>query len=327
LELIAAKGRSDLLSRESRLALGVKPRRSASGPTTASEAASFTAGAPIILNKATTLYPGDCHDVLKHIPNDTIDVVIVDPPFYLDVPADQTVIDYYIAKNGMKPRFRQAWDKFANADDYLRFSESPFEQVQWITAPTGSLFVFTVHNNLGLVDLAVRRAGLTVLHHVVWAKRNPTPVLSTRRLQFAHETIIWCVKTQDYLLNYRSLKASSFEGDRFKSTGRQHRDIIEASTSNAESVGHPAQKPVAVYCRLLEIAGRQGGVLLDPLAGSGTAAVAAGLHGMRCIMIERDERYIELIKRRVLNTGRGCGRAANDKRKVHLDTAAEIPTN
>ena len=51
------------------------------------------------------MYHGDCREVLKRIPDGTIDVVIADPPFYLDVPEGETVIDHYIAKNGMKPRF------------------------------------------------------------------------------------------------------------------------------------------------------------------------------------------------------------------------------
>jgi DNA modification methylase len=69
-------------------------------------------------------------------------------------------------------------------------------------------------------------------------------------------------------------------------------------------VGHPAQKPVNLYNRLFAIAGRPGGVVLDPCAGSGTAAIAAQLYGMKAILIERDERYVDLIKRRLQsNTG------------------------
>jgi DNA modification methylase len=300
LELIAAKGRSELLSKESRLALDTRSEPCNGDRNGLSGAAVAVGERPIVLNKSATLYHGDCREVLKRIPDGTIDVVIADPPFYLDVPDDETVIDHYIAKNGMKPRFRQEWDKFADVDEYQQFSDGLFQQLQRVLAPTGSVFVFTVHNNLGLIDLAVRRAGLTVLHHIVWAKRNPAPVLSTRRLQFSHETIIWCAKTPNYVFNYDTLKASDFEGDRFKRKGKQHRDMIEASTSNGESVGHPAQKPISVYRRLLEIAGRQGAVLLDPLAGSGTAAIAAMDFGMRCILIERDPRYVKVIQRRVL---------------------------
>jgi DNA modification methylase len=254
---------------------------------------------PTILSNRVTLYHGDCREVLPTIPDDTIDVVIADPPFFLNVPDDEDVVDHFRAKNGMKPRFRQPWDKFDNADDYLRFAECLLENVARILAPTGSVFVFAVHSNLGLIDLAVQNAGLTILHHLSWVKRNPTPMISTRRLQYSHETIIWCVKSRGYQFNYTELKAADYDGDRFKTTGRQHKDIIEVNTSAHESVGHPAQKPVALFSRLLDIAGRRGGILLDPCAGSGTAAIAGTEHGMRSILIERDARYAEIIKHRV----------------------------
>jgi DNA modification methylase len=257
------------------------------------------ASPPTLLTDRVTLYQGDCRDVLPAIPDGTTDVLIADPPFFLDVPEGETVIDHYIAKNGMKPRFRQEWDRFDDADEYLDFSEDLLRHAERVIAPTGSVFIFAVSSNLGLIDLAIRRAGLHILHHIVWVKRNPTPMISTRRLQFSHETIIWCAKSTEYTFNYGDLKDNHFDGDRFKTAGRQHRDIIEAHTSSGESVGHPAQKPVAVYRRLLDIAGRRGGVLLDPCAGSGTAAVAASQCGMRSILVERDPRYVEIIKGRI----------------------------
>jgi site-specific DNA-methyltransferase (adenine-specific) len=297
LELMAARDRSELLSKESKLAFGRFPERPGAAGGVGQSCRSGTA-TRTMLNKATTLYHGDCSEIMTAIPDGTIDVMIVDPPFFLNVPTGPTVIDYYIAKNGMKPRFREAWDQFDDEAEYLRFSNDLFEQTHRIIAATGSVFVFTVHNNLAMIDLAIRRAGLTVLHHILWVKRNPTPMLSTRRLQFSHEAVVWCVKSKSYHFNYDSLRAAAFTGDRFKIAGRQHRDIIETNTSSGESVGHPAQKPVAVYRRLLEIAGRQGGMLLDPCAGSGTAAVAAQEFGMRSILIERDDRYAEMIRRR-----------------------------
>jgi DNA modification methylase len=277
--------------------------------------------APIISTDRVTLYRGDYRDVLPLISDDCIDTIIADPPFYLEVPGDQTVIDYYIGKNGMRPRFRQPWDRFADAGEYLEFCDELLSHIKRVLALTGSAFVFTVHSNLGMVDLAIRRAGMHVLHHIVWLKRNPTPMISTRRLQFSHETIIWCAKSSDYTFNYAELKDADFVGDRFKTAGRQHRDVIETNTSSGESVGHPAQKPVDLYRRLLNMAGRRGGVLLDPCAGSGTAAVAAGSYGMKTIMIERETRYIDIIKARVSAIGRRTNPKGGDTRRLHRPLA------
>ena len=277
--------------------------------------------APIILTDRVTLYHGDCRDILPLIPDDTINVVIADPPFFLDVPADKTVIDHYITKNGMKPRFRQQWDKFDDKEDYLDFADSLLENAKRIIAPTGSIFVFAVRNNLDLIGAAVRNAGLTALHHLVWIKRNPTPMISTRRLQFSHETIIWCVETVDYFFNYDELKAAAYDGDKFKIAGKQHKDLIEANTSAHELIGHPAQKPVALLSRLLDIAGRGGGTVLDPCSGSGTTAIAANERGMRSILIERDSRYVELIKSRVVDRDKQA-RNTGHEIKAPVNTAA-----
>ena len=97
---------------------------------------------------------------------------------------------------------------------------------------------------------------------------------------------------------------AEFEGIAITSTrppgSKQHKDILEAVTCRGASGrwGHPAQKPINLFSRLLAIAGT-GGVLFDPCAGSGTPGIAAQLYGMKAILIERDERYVDLIKRRL----------------------------
>src|SRR6185437_3790404 len=171
---------------------------------------------PIIIGESATLHVGDCREVMPAIPDETIDLVIVDPPFFLNVPSDPNVIGYYIRQNGMRPRFRQRWEQYDSEDEYLTFLEALLEQMHRVLANDGSGFIFAVHQSLALVDGAIRKAGLSVLHHIVWLKRNPTLMLSTRRLQYSHEAILWCVKGDSYRFNYQELKMAEFEGDRFK---------------------------------------------------------------------------------------------------------------
>jgi site-specific DNA-methyltransferase (adenine-specific) len=77
------------------------------------------------------------------------------------------------------------------------------------------------------------------------------------------------------------------------------RDIWDIPTDHRDSTGHPASKPVALYSRKLDVAGRPGGLLLDPFSGGGTGAMAAMRSGMRSVSIERETGYVELIKARV----------------------------
>ena len=62
---------------------------------------------------------------------------------------------------------------------------------------------------------------------------------------------------------------------------------------------HPTQKPLAMMNHIVSVSSRGGDTILDPFAGSGTTAIAAMQEGRRCILIERDPHYCEIIRRRV----------------------------
>ncbi len=62
---------------------------------------------------------------------------------------------------------------------------------------------------------------------------------------------------------------------------------------------HPHQKPLAVMRWLVRLACPPGGTILDPFAGSGTTGVACALEGRKCIMIEREDEYCKIIRRRL----------------------------
>ncbi len=163
----------------------------------------------------------------------------------------------------------------------------------------GSLFVFANQHNMGLINYTFQRLGIPFVNHIVWQKPNGVPNLSGRRLASRHEMLIWGVKRQGYRFNYRAVKAMTY---RDKKAGIQAHDVwTMPHVTASEAVGHPAQKPLAVYARLLDMCGLRGGALLDPFGGSGTAAIAGMRWGMRTVLIERDAEYFDMIKQRVAN--------------------------
>src|SRR3954471_19118841 len=87
---------------------------------------------------------------------------------------------------------------------------------------------------------------------------------------------------------------------RLSTPNQQIRDVWDNPANRRENTSHhPSPKPLAVLARILDVAGKPGGLLLDLFSGSGTGAVAASEWGMRSVSIEREPAYVEMIRERV----------------------------
>ena len=122
------------------------------------------------------------------------------------------------------------------------------------------------------------------------------------RLQASHHNVLWVAKEIGrYRYNYRACKQADYAGDYFSGRGKQMRsvwDILAAPHEN-KLYGHPSPKPLALFDRMLDVAGVPGGLLLDLFSGSGSATIAAMRWGMESIAIEREPDYCDMIRRRV----------------------------
>jgi len=79
---------------------------------------------------------------------------------------------------------------------------------------------------------------------------------------------------------------------------RLMRSVIQVRSMHGRAI-HPTEKPVGLLDPLIRYACPPGGTVLDPFAGSGSTAEAARLSGRKAVLIEADERYCELIARRL----------------------------
>ena len=139
-----------------------------------------------------------------------------------------------------------------------------------------------------------------IVNEIVWVQRNGRPNVATRRLQASHQNILWVAKDdRRYRFNYRLCKRSDYD-DWLSKRNQQLRDVwdIPANSHENRACRHPSPKPLAVLARILDVAGRPGGLLLDLFSGSGTGAVAASEWGMRSVSIEREAAYVQMIRQR-----------------------------
>lgn len=63
---------------------------------------------------------------------------------------------------------------------------------------------------------------------------------------------------------------------------------------------HPTQKPVELMRYLIRTYTKSGDTVLDPCCGGGTTGVAAQAEGRNCVLIEREEKYLETTRQRLL---------------------------
>jgi DNA modification methylase len=244
------------------------------------------------------LYGGDCVPIMRTLPTATIDLIIADPPYKLEMPEQNGVSQLLSDKH--ITLVNEDWDKFT-LEEYIEFSEDWLREAFRVLKPTGSICIFGTYHNIGLLNYVLQRNKWMIINEIAWYKRNAVPNLACRRLTASYETILWAAAGKKYTFNYQDMKDGVFAEDRLKIPGKQMRNVWDIPTNGRENVGHPTQKPVALYERLMRMACRKApdSVVLDPFAGSGTCGVAVRGFGYQALMIERDPLYQDIIRRRL----------------------------
>lgn len=251
---------------------------------------------------------GDAVELLKAQPDDSVDLVIADPPYGASSKNPAILPEAH----GLKG-FGGAWKAADHSWDLLDPSEQLDAVAEWmsqlkrVVKPEGSIWIHGSYHNLGFVNVVCQSIGLEIINEVIWFKRNAMPNLRATRLTASHEGILWVhkggPKSRRYNFNYDEIKAKNYEEDSFKTAGKQMRtvwDIPNNKTKYELSFGsHPTQKPERLIQRLIDISAPKGGTVLSPFAGSGTDLVVAMRNGMRGIGFELDSNYFDLATKRL----------------------------
>ena len=231
---------------------------------------------------------GDCIEVMRALPEASVDLIFADPPYNLQLKGDLHRPD-----NSRVDAVDDAWDQFGSFEAYDRFTRDWLAAARRLLKPHGAIWVIGSYHNIFRVGAALQDAGYWILNDVVWRKANPMPNFRGKRLTNAHETLIWASKAEGakYTFNYDALKALN-EGVQMRSdwvlpicTG--HERLKDAQGDKA----HPTQKPEALLHRVLVGTTNPGDVVLDPFFGTGTTGAVARMLGRQFVGIEREEAY------------------------------------
>src|SRR5579859_3188555 len=236
------------------------------------------------------IYQGDCLEILPRIPENSVDLIFADPPYFLS----NGGITCHAGK--MVSVHKGDWDKSRGADGNHEFNRAWLAACQRVLKPNGSLWVSGTAHVIHSVGFAMQQLGFKLLNDISWVKPTPPPNLSCRYFTPSTETIIWAGrdKKSRHTFNYKLMKETN-RGKQMKSVW----EIKPPETWEKRFGKHPTQKPLALLERILLASSHEGDLVLDPFSGSGTTALAALRLRREAIALELSYEYLALTQQRL----------------------------
>ncbi len=240
---------------------------------------------------------GDSVEILKSLPEKSIDLIFADPPYNL-----QLRNELHRPNMTRVDAVDDAWDRFESFAEYDAFTRAWLLACKRVLKPTGTIWVIGTYHNIFRVGAILQDLGFWILNDVIWIKSNPMPNFRGVRFANAHETLIWAStgKGAKYTFNHHAMKGLNDE--------KQMRSdwwLLSLATGaerirdeNGDKV-HSTQKPEALLYRVILASSNPGDVVLDPFFGSGTTGVVAKRLHRHWIGIEREERYTRIARQRI----------------------------
>lgn len=222
----------------------------------------------------------DSREIIKRIPDNSIDFILTDPPYNLgqhstgNIPLPgRAAMNNDVAEWDMVDFNPEEW-----ADEFIR-----------ILKPTGNLFIFTSYNQLGRWYNCLDHKFDTT-NFMIWHKTNPAPKIFKAGFLNSCEMIFTCWN-----------KKHTWN---FISQAEMHNFIESPICMRPERLSnpkHPAQKPVSILKKMIKIASNKDDIIFDPFMGVGSMGVAALELDRRFIGVECEENYFIAAKQRIIN--------------------------
>ena len=249
------------------------------------------------------LYTGDSFEILKNFPDETFDMIFVDPPYMISGGGTSCHNGHLVSIN------KGQWDKSGGIDADFEFHRRWLTECKRLLKPDGAIWVSGTYHSLYPCGFAMMELKYHILNDIIWFKPNASPNISCRYFTASHESLIWARKSKKgrHTFNYKAMKEGDFPKDFIKKPNLQMRSVwaINATPPEEKKFGrHPTQKPLALLERIINASTNKGDLILDPFMGSGTTGVAAIRNGRRFVGIDNCAEYVDITRRRLEDSRR-----------------------
>lgn len=208
---------------------------------------------------------GDCLQVMKDIPDKSVDCIITDPPYGMK---------YQSARRTATPQFKKI-ENDNNIDWFPEFIKECYR----VLKDNSHIYIFCNDYNISKFRDLQEQAGFKNKRTLVWVKNNHTS--GDLFGDYANKT---------EFINYAQ------KGRRLLNGGR---DTNVLNFNRVSKLEHPTQKPIDLNEYLIKKSTNENDIILDPFAGSGTTGVACKNLNRNYILIEKEPEYIDIINKRL----------------------------
>lgn len=219
------------------------------------------------------LLHGDCLELMKGIPDNSIDMVLTDPP-------------YKIVTGGMSSGFsHKTGNIFKKSGDGNLFKYHSVNISTWINDVFRVLkddtqaYFYVNDKNMKLYLTEIEKAGFKLHNILIWKKNNK---VTSRAYMKNCEYIIFCRKGRAKTINNPSTPT-----------------VLEVN--NIRNKSHPTEKPVGLNEILIKNSSSETDTVLDIFMGSGSTGVACKNLNRKFIGIEKDDNYFNIAKERIFS--------------------------
>ncbi len=248
------------------------------------------------------VYIQDAVKFLKTVPDSSVQLVLIDPPYNLE-------LDY--------------WDTFPN---YLDWAKQWIDEIYRIMSDSGNCVIFggfqfqdlKQGDLLEILYYIRHNTNLRLINLIIWYYKNG--MSAHRYFANRHEEAIWLSKTKKYYFDLDSVrvpydeeaKKAALKDKRLRpeniDKGKNPTNVWEIgrlSGNSTERVGHPTQKPTEIIRRLVKALSYEGSLVLDFFAGSGTTGRVCIEENRHSVMVDSDnslKRYFEMHRKKMSAT-------------------------
>jgi site-specific DNA-methyltransferase (adenine-specific) len=264
-----------------------------------------------------TVYLGDNLAILQSIPAESIDLIYIDPPF--NTGRSQQRSKETTRRNdegdriGFKgQRYETVKSQVLSYDDqfvdYWAFLEPRLEQAHRLLKPTGTLYLHLDYreSHYAKVLLDALFGPESFLNEIIWAYDYGGK--SKSRWPAKHDTILVFVKDpKQYYFDSETVDREPYMApglvtEEKVAKGKLPTDVwwhTIVSPTGKEKTGYPTQKPIGILRRIIQASSKEGEVVLDFFAGSGTTGVVANMLGRRFVLVDQNPEALEVIQQRL----------------------------